>query len=383
MRRAHPVPAPARKFGSVKGRAESRTRSTNRPAFAGLEKWIPWTGRRIVELLIIGLIVEYLLLPQLAGTHHWLHLIATVNWWWVAAGLGFELASLVAFTLATRVLLPDDGSRPGLLRLWQMDLASIALSHAVPGGAAAGTALGYRLLHRSGVDPGAATFAKLGQGAISALVLQAFLLSSVAIAIPLHGNSPLYLTACVSGGALVLALAGLTIGLLRYEAGVARAAAAITARLPKLSAESGSRLVERIAAEIRAIAHRPKVFAVAAAWSAGNWVFDALALWCSVAAFGHYLGYDGLLVPFCLANTAAWIPLTPSGLGIVEGVIVPVLVGFSTPPGIALLGTTTWRLLNFWLPIPMGAVAYLALPRRAREPAAQADRGSPAVEPGQ
>src|SRR5690349_24948781 len=127
----------------------------------------------MLELLVIGLIVEYVLLPQLAGTRNWLSLMAGANWWWLAPALAAELASLLAFSLATRVLLPRDGSRPGLWRLWRIDLAGVAVSHAVPGGAAAGTALGYRLLRRSGVDTSAATFAKLAQGAVSALVLQA------------------------------------------------------------------------------------------------------------------------------------------------------------------------------------------------------------------
>src|SRR5689334_708250 len=103
-------------------------------------RWLPWTARRVVEILVIALIVEYLLVPQLAGTHHWLNLITSANWWWVAVGLGAELASLVAFSLATRVLLPSDATRPGLWTLWRIDLAGIAVSHAVPGGAAAGTA---------------------------------------------------------------------------------------------------------------------------------------------------------------------------------------------------------------------------------------------------
>lgn len=318
--------------------------------------------RRIVELLVLAVVIEYLVLPQLAGTHNWLSLLANANWWWVGAGLGAELASLVAFSLATRVLLPAE-QRPGLWRLWRIDLAGIAVSHAVPGGAAAGTALGYRLLHRSGVEPGSATFAKLGQGAVSVVVLQALLLSSLAIAIPLHGSSPLYVTAALIGAGLAAAVAALTVLLLRAEAPLSRAAGAITSRLPRLTRDSGTRLVQRLATDIRAVARQPRRFAASVGWSAANWLLDALALWCSIAAFGHLLGYDGVLVPFCLANTASWIPLTPSGLGIVEGVIIPSLVGFATPRGIAVLGCTTWRLINFWLPIPAGAAAYLTLPR--------------------
>lgn len=328
-------------------------------------RWLPWTLRRAVEVLALALVLEYLLLPQVAGTRHWLSLLAGANWWWVAAALAAELASLLAFSLATRALLPAR-TRPGLWRLWRIDLAGIAVSHSVPGGAAAGTALGFRLLHRAGVDTGTATFAKVGQGAISALVLQALLLSSLAIAIPLHGSSPLYLTAALIGVALVAAVVALTALLIRAEQALARVAGAVSARLPRLTRDSGSDLIHRLAGDLREAMRRPRAFAASVGWSAGNWLFDALALWCSVTAFGHVLGYDGVLVPFCLANTAAWIPLTPSGLGIVEGVIIPSLVGFATPRGIAVLGTITWRLINFWLPIPLGTAAYLSLPRRHR-----------------
>jgi hypothetical protein len=40
---------------------------------------------------------------------------------------------------------------------------------------------------------------------------------------------------------------------------------------------------------------------------------------------------------------------------------VPTLVGFGSPRGIAILGVITYRLVNFWLPIPVGALAYLSL----------------------
>ena len=338
-------------------------------------RWLPWTIRRIVEVLVLALVVEYLVLPQLAGTNQWLSLLADANWWWVVAAFAAELASLLAFSLATRTLLPA-GGRPGLWRLWRIDLAGIALSHSVPGGAAAGTALGYRLLHRSGVDAGTATFAKVGQGAISALVLQSLLLSSLAIAIPLHGTSPLYLTAALIGVGLFVAVIALTVLLIRGGPRLARVASAVTARVPRLSRDSGGNLVHRLTGEVRAVLRQPRRFAASAGWSAANWLLDAFALWCSVTAFGHLLGYDGVLVPFCLANTAAWIPLTPSGLGIVEGVIIPSLVGFATPRGIAVLGTTTWRLINFWLPIPLGAIAYFTLPRAEHD-----DLPSPPVSP--
>ena len=71
-------------------------------------------------------------------------------------------------------------------------------------------------------------------------------------------------------------------------------------------------------------------------------------------AFGHTLGPVGLLVAYGLANVAAAIPITPGGLGIVEGILVPTLVAFNTDQGVALLGVLAFRLISFWLPIPIG-----------------------------
>ena len=90
-------------------------------------------------------------------------------------------------------------------------------------------------------------------------------------------------------------------------------------------------------------------------------LLDALALWCSVRAFGHSLGPVGLIVAYGLANVAAALPLTPGGLGIVEGILVPTLVALQTTRGIAILGVLTWRLFSFWLPIPIGLACYAPL----------------------
>jgi hypothetical protein len=57
----------------------------------------------------------------------------------------------------------------------------------------------------------------------------------------------------------------------------------------------------------------------------------------------------------------AVIPITPGGLGIIEGIMIPTLVGFGVPRSVALLGVPAWRLAQFWLPIPLGALSYFTL----------------------
>jgi uncharacterized protein (TIRG00374 family) len=99
----------------------------------------------------------------------------------------------------------------------------------------------------------------------------------------------------------------------------------------------------------------------AVGWAGANWLLDAGSLWLFVAAFGERVPADALFVAYGLANVLAAIPITPGGLGVVEAVMTSTLVGFGTPRGIAVLGVIGYRLVNFWLPIPVGALSYVSI----------------------
>src|SRR5690606_24318691 len=62
-----------------------------------------------------------------------------------------------------------------------------------------------------------------------------------------------------------------------------------------------------------------------------------------------------------LANIAAVIPITPGGLGIVEGTYVPVLVGFGLDRASATVGVLSYRVAQLWFPIVLGGILYLTL----------------------
>ena len=112
-------------------------------------------------------------------------------------------------------------------------------------------------------------------------------------------------------------------------------------------------------------------------WAALNWILDAASLWVFIFAFGHAVSPIDLLVAYGLANILAVIPITPGGLGVVEGVLIPTLVGFGTPKATAILGVLSYRLVNFWLPIPLGGVAYLLAPLRPARPSSCGRRPPP------
>ena len=104
-----------------------------------------------------------------------------------------------------------------------------------------------------------------------------------------------------------------------------------------------------------------RVLAWALVWASLNWLLDAASLWCFIAAFGSTVNPIELFAAYGIANVAGALPLTPGGLGVVDSAAPLLLVGFGVTRSVATLGVLAWRLVNFWLPIPVGAVSYVSL----------------------
>ena len=316
--------------------------------------------RRVAYGLILVLVIEYLVLPQLAGARRSLHLIGGIRFRYIFFGLGLEAASIVAYAQLFRSILPR-GRAPSLWIVTRIQLATLAVSHVVPGGAAAGGGLGYRLLTSEGVDGSEAGFVLATASIGSAVVLNVLLWLGLVVSIPLRGYNPLYLTAAIAGLVLIGLFSLAVLSLTRGEARTARALRALARRIPIVDEEKLHRLVHRTADRLRTIGSDRSLLLRLIGWASANWIFDAASLWVFLLAFGHRPGIDALLVSYGLANVLAAIPITPGGLGVTEAVLTASLVGFGAARGQAVLGVIAWRLVQFWIPIPLGAAAYLSL----------------------
>ena len=74
---------------------------------------------------------------------------------------------------------------------------------------------------------------------------------------------------------------------------------------------------------------------------------------------GYFVGMFGNLLPL------------PGGVGGVEGGMIGAFVAFGEPASMALVAVLAYRLVSFWLPMVVGAPAYVAL-RRLLGPRADA-----------
>src|SRR6185369_13119186 len=142
---------------------------------------------------------------------------------WIGLALAAELASLLAFSAVTYLLVEPD-RRPVFRRVVRADLVSIGLSHAVPAGSAAGTVLGYKLLADEGAGSLQAGFAKVTQSLISVVVLQRLLWGALAMVVIFGRPTAPYVVLAGIGAAAVIGILALAWLLVRREPVVERMA---------------------------------------------------------------------------------------------------------------------------------------------------------------
>ena len=374
--RTEPAKA-GREPGSDKTGKPGEEESVSLPWRTRLRRWRTWLPflikplRRGVLLFIVLLVIEYLVVPELVGASKDLSLLGRVNGGWLAAGLVTECLSLFCYGLLTRAVLspagPDDPPRPGLSRLFRIDLAAAAIAHVIPAGTLGSAGIGYRLFTAEGIKGNDAAVMMATKGLGSTVVLNVLLWLSLVISIPLAGFHPIYVTVAIISAVLLLAIAALAFGITRGAGRASRILHAVGDRIPGLSGQRVEDGFRQAVASLSTLASDRRTMFWSLTWAALNWLLDAGSLWCFVAAFGRFVNPVELFAAYGIANVAGVLPITPAGLGVIDSVAPLLLVSFGVTRSVATLGVLGWRLVNFWLPIPAGAVAYatLKVPRGA------------------
>lgn len=341
--------------------------SSHRPHERG---WVKRWWRRLRPIVIWQVFV-HLIYPQLLGVRKAIHVLQRVSPVVLVIGVGLQAAALIAYARLTKACLPA-GQRPHTARLLRIQLATKAVTNLVPGGTVAGQAIGFRFLTDAGPPGPVAGFAMATAGIGSAVVLNVLLWIAVVWTLPTRGVNPLYATAAVVGLVLLALFGAVLLALTAGRERAERVVRAVGRRIRFIGEERAARIVSTLAARVAALTADRDLLWRAAGWATANWLLDAACLWVFLRAFGVHAPVDGLLVAFCLANVLAAIPLTPGGLGVVEATLTTTLVGFGLDRATAGVGVLSYRLAQFWLPIPVGLISYLSLRGERRALAAEA-----------
>ncbi len=310
--------------------------------------------------VVATLLVVYFIILNIPGLRNAVDQLGEVQPVLLVVGLALEIVALLCYSVMTREALGPAGHHLSVWRMFRIQLSTRALSSLVPGGTAAGSALGYRLMTVSNIPGPDAGFALATSGLASAVVLNLILWTGLVISIPLRGVNPVYGTAAVAGIVLMIIAAAVVFGLLGGQTQSEKIVRRIARRL-HMNEDRAGEAVHHISGRMQELWEDRALLRKLGMWAALNWLLDAAALWVFLRAFGGSLSIDGLIVAFGLANVLAAIPITPGGLGIVEGIYVPVLVGFGLPRATVVVGVVSYRIAQYWIPILMGGATYLSL----------------------
>jgi len=321
----------------------------------------PW-GRIALRLvfLTVGLIVFYYLLPTVIVMLKQVPALDTIKWRWFFVILLLESGAFVSAWELTRIAVPGVS--------WFVastaQLASNALAKVTPGGAVVGGALYFRMLSVSGIPQGQAAAALAATSFLSTLVLLSLPAAAIVIAA---------LSAPIPQGLLPVALIGTALFAVLFSVALVLV---VTNRPLLLAGHALERVVRWLAHRLHkpwsvsteAFLHRRNevVAALGARWKKAlgaavlNWMLDYLALFMSLVAVGARPRASLVLLAFASAAVLGMIPITPGGLGFVELGLTGLLTLSGVPGSDAVLAALAYRLFQFWLPIPAGAIAYIA-----------------------
>lgn len=112
---------------------------------------------------------------------------------------------------------------------------------------------------------------------------------------------------------------------------------------------------------------RPQVLPALVALTACVWLLEGFRLFFVIQALGQeglHLNLAVIIFVALASSLLTVLPITPAGLGVVEGAVVAVLVLFAVDRNLASAVALLDRTINFWSIIVFGFVAYLLSRRK-------------------
>jgi uncharacterized protein (TIRG00374 family) len=317
---------------------------------------------RTVAWLSVTAVSLYLVAPTLLDTLASWRDISRVGPAWLAAMMLLQAGSVVCLWWLQRIAMR--GAEWYAVATSQ--LAGNGMSKVAPGGGAVGAALQYRMLVQAGLAR---------PRAVSGLTASNLLTLGVVLALPVLA-APALIRGAVDRTLIEASLAGFGVFAVLFGLGTLMMVFDEPLRWVGRAAQSVRNAVRRKARPVRdlptrLLRERDRILGtVGKRWKAaltaglGRWAFDYASLLAALAAVGSSPRPALVLLAFCAAQLLAQVPLTPGGLGFVEAGLTATLTVAGVSPSDAVIVTFAYRLLTFWLPLPLGLVGGILHRRR-------------------
>jgi hypothetical protein len=297
---------------------------------------------------------------------------------WLLMAIAGEVVSLAAFGMLDQRLLRCGGVHASAGRFTAISFAAGAISSSLPAGPLVASAFGFRQFRRLGASDALSAWALLASLVFSALGLA--LLATTGLIVAEHQGSAFDL---VGATIVVLGLAVGAVGLVYYHeplVKILRWTLRASHHLTGFPRRPEDNAVWIFVDSMSRVDLTKGDLLVATGWAVSNWAFDCACLVFAYLAVGASVPWRGLLLAYGAGQLAANLPVTPGGLGVVEGSLVLALVAFGGGQVSTVAAVLLYRIVSFWGYLPVGWLIWAGLTWRNRRDDKLAQRAGQAPE---
>ena len=296
---------------------------------------------RTVIVTVVGMVALWTLLARM-NFEQISTVVAQANIWWILGALAFSLATYLGAGLALVALSPTK------LSIWtstEVHLASSVVSLVAPAGVG-GAAINLRFLNRKGVPT------PVGVATVALVQIIQFVVTVVLLIVLAATTGQSTGLSLPSGWVMVAAglVAVVTVALV-----IPRVRSFLWAKAEPTYRQVWPRLMW--------ILSNPGRLALGAAGTVLLSLSYVLSFAASLWAFGYTLPFSVLAITYLASNTVGSVVPAPGGIGPVEIALTAGLATAGVPGGVALSAAIVYRLVTFWIPIPVGWLSLRRLQR--------------------
>jgi uncharacterized protein (TIRG00374 family) len=323
-----------------------------------------------ITLLFLGAALIYLSLSEIESI---LETLQRGNFWFILLAIGFQLAWYGVAGLNYQTLYQMLGMRESIYKLSLLYASANFVNTVAPSAGVGGMAVFISAATRDGHSPGKVTVASM---LCLFLDYVAFLFILTLGLIVLFRRNDLDPTEI--GASAVIFIIATVLGFLLYlgsQSGNALGSAlAWMARLVNrvlrpflkrdyLSEDRAHEFAHEMARDLVALPERPRSLLIPFAYSLAGKTLLMCVLLLVFLAFKVPFSAGTIIGGFAITYLFLIVSPTPSGIGIVEGVMPLALSSLRVPWSQAVIITLAYRGITFWIPLGLGALAFRMLER--------------------